>query len=135
VRRRSRLPELGELERAILARLWSHGPADVKAMQRAVGEVRGIKPNTVQSTLERLHRKGLAEREKVGRAYVYRARVSQREWVVRVLEAVLGDVPRRAPDLLLSAFVDLAERTGAEQLEELERLVRDRRTQGKEHGS
>jgi predicted transcriptional regulator len=135
MRRRSRLPQLGELERAILRRLWSHGPADVKAMQRSVGEVRGIKPNTVQSTLDRLHRKGLAERERVGRAYVYRARVSQRQWVVRALEAVLGDVPRRAPDLLLSAFVDLAERTGTEQLEELERLVRARRTRGKEDGS
>ena len=55
MRRRSRLPHLGELERAILARLWSHGPADVKAMQRAIGEARGIKPNTVQSTLDRLH--------------------------------------------------------------------------------
>ena len=135
MRRRSRLPQLGELERAILARLWSHGPADVKAMHRGIGEARGIKPNTVQSTLDRLHRKGLAEREKVGRAYVYVALVSQREWVVRTLEAVLGDVPQRTPDLLLSAFVDLAERTGTEQLEELERLVRARRTRNGEHGS
>lgn len=135
MRRRSRLPQLGELERAILARLWSHGPADVKAMQRAVGVVRGIKPNTVQSTLDRLHRKGLAEREKVGRAYVYRASVSQREWVVGAFEAVLGDVSRGGPDLLLSAFVDLAERTGTEQLEELERLVRARRTRGRADGS
>lgn len=104
-------------------------------MQRVVGEVRGIKPNTVQSTLDRLHRKGLAERDKVGRAYVYRASVSQREWVVRTLEAVLGDLPHHGgPNLLLSAFIDLAERTGTEQLEELERLVRARRTQRGERG-
>lgn len=125
--RRDGLPQLGELERAVLGRLWSHGPADVKGMQRAVGERRGVKSNTIQSTLDRLHRKGLAERDKAGRAYVYRARVSQREWVSRTLEAVLGEVPQRAPELLLSAFVDLAERTGADQLEELERLVRARR--------
>ena len=135
MRRRSRLPQLGELERAILARLWSHGPAAVKEMQRAVGEARGIKANTVQSTLDRLHRKGLAERTKLGRAYVYRARVSQREWVVRTLEAVLGEVPQSTPDLLLSAFVDLAERTGTEQLDELERLVRARRARSEERGA
>ena len=71
----------------------------------------------------------------MGRAYVYRASVSQREWVVRALEALLGDVPRGAPDLLFSAFVDLAERTGAEKLEELERIVRARRTRGRGDGS
>ena len=122
------LPQLGELERTVLSRLWSHGPADVKAMQHAIGEVRGIKQNTIQSTLDRLHRKGLAEREKAGRAYVYRASLSQQEWVVRALEALLGDLPERGSSVLLSAFVDLAERTGTEQLDELERLVRARRT-------
>lgn len=132
--RRRGLPPLGKLERAILARLWSHGPADVKTMQRAIGEARGIKANTVQSTLERLHRKGLADREKVRRAYVYRASVSQRDWVLRVLEVLVGDLPDRRPELLLSAFVDLAERTGAEQLEELERLVRARRQERGEGG-
>ena len=130
-----RPPQLGELERVILARLWSHGPSDVKAMQRVIGEARGIKPNTVQSTLDRLHRKGLAEREKVGRAYVYRASVSQREWVVRTIETVLGDVPHSAPDLLLSAFVDLAERTGTDQLDALERLVRARPRSGRQGGA
>lgn len=121
------LPQLGELERAILARLWSDGPADVKAMQRAVGEARGIRPNTVQSTLDRLYRKGLAARDKVGRAYTYRARISRRDWVLRTLESLVGDLPGGDPELLLSAFVDLAERTGEEQLEELERRVRERR--------
>jgi len=33
--------------------------------------------------------------------------------------------------LLLAAFVDLAERAGAAQLEELERLVRQRRSEGR----
>lgn len=132
--RRRGLPPLGELERAILARLWSHGPADVKAMQRAIGEARGIKPNTVQSTLERLHRKGLADREKVRRAYVYRASLSQRDWVLRALELLAGDLPDRGSEMLLSAFVDLAERTGVEQLEELERLVRARRVERGEGG-
>lgn len=133
--RRRELPRLGELERVVLARLWSDGPTDVKAMHRAVGDARGIKPNTVQSTLDRLHRKGLAERVKVGRAYTYRARVSQQEWVLRTLEVIRADLSDGASDLLLSAFVDLAERTGSEQLEELERLVRARRERSGEGGS
>jgi predicted transcriptional regulator len=97
-----------------------------------VGEARGIRPNTVQSTLDRLYRKGLAERDKVGRAYVYRARISRHEWTLRALEGLLGELPGAAAPELLSSFVDLAERAGAEHLEELERLVRARRGRSRE---
>jgi len=121
------LPPLGDLESAVLARLWSDGPADVKAMHRAVGEARGIRPNTVQSTLDRLHRKGLADRVKVGRAFHYRARITRREWLRRAVEDVLGALPGAGPDLLLATFVDLAERAGADSLEALERRVRELR--------
>ncbi len=118
---------LGALERAVLDRLWSGGPADVKAMQRAVGEPRRIAANTTQSTLERLVRKGLAERRKVGRAVEYAARVSRRDWMAAELGELLAAEPRPEPGLLLAAFVDLTEREGAERLAELEALVRARR--------
>ncbi len=124
---RDSLPQLGELERLVLERLWSHGAADVKAMYRGVGEARGIRPNTVQSTLDRLYRKGLAERQKVGRAFCYRARLSRREWLSRSLDALFADLREVDTGLLLSTFVDLAERAGDAQLEALERLVSERR--------
>jgi predicted transcriptional regulator len=123
---RSRAPVLGALERAVLDRLWVGGAADVKAMHRAVGEPRGISPNTVQSALERLVRKGLAERRKVGRAFEYASRVSRREWIAAEL-GELAAVTEGPAGLLLAAFVDLTERAGAERLAELEALVRARR--------
>jgi predicted transcriptional regulator len=66
----SRIPSvrLGELESAVLERLWSAGPEDVKAVHQAVGARRGITLNTVQSTMERLYRKGLLARDKVSHA-------------------------------------------------------------------
>jgi predicted transcriptional regulator len=118
---------MGELEMEVLEHLWLHGAADVKTAHRAVGELRGIRSNTVQSTLERLHRKGLAERRKIGRAFEYRARVSPREWVAQRLDGLLADVPRADARVLFAAFVDLAERAGEERLADLERLVRERR--------
>jgi predicted transcriptional regulator len=72
---------IGRLELAVLDRLWSGGPADVKSVHADVGAARGLTPNTIQSTLERLHRKGLAERSKEGRAYRYAARVSRETWL------------------------------------------------------
>jgi predicted transcriptional regulator len=125
--RKRRRPPLGALERLVLGRLWSHGEADVKAMHAAVGVPRGIAPNTVQSALERLVRKGLCERAKVGRAYSYRALVTRSEWVARSLEGLFESVPGADPQLLLSGFVDLAERAGARHLADLERMVRERR--------
>ncbi len=118
---------LGRLEIAVLEALWDAGPADVTTMHAAVGEPRGLARNTVQSTMERLVRKELAERRKVGRAYEYRARVSRSEWLGDALEELVHRVPGVDPPLLVSTFVDFAERTGAATLDELEALVRERR--------
>jgi predicted transcriptional regulator len=123
----SRRPQLGDLERAVLDRLWSAGPAGVRAVHEAVGAARSISAQTVHSALERLVRKGLAERRKVGRAYEYRARVSRREWMAQGLDGLASELPGAGAGVLLAAFVDLAERAGEERLAELERLVRSRR--------
>jgi predicted transcriptional regulator len=128
----SRRPHLGELERAVLARLWSAGAAGVKAVHQHVGTPRGISAQTVHSALERLVRKGLAERRRLGRAYEYRARVSRREWMARGLDGLARELPGADAEVLLAAFVDLAERAGAERLAELERLVRERRRRSRE---
>jgi predicted transcriptional regulator len=128
---RSRARVLGALERAVLDRLWADGAADVKAMQRAVGAPRGISPNTVHSALERLVRKGLAARRKVGRAFEYAPRVSRQEWIAAELDEVAA-AARGPAGLLLAAFVDLTERAGKERLAELEALVRARRRRRKE---
>jgi len=125
---------LGWLETVVLDRLWAHGPADVAAMHERVGAPREragapreLSRNTIQSTLERLYRKGLADRCKRGRAYEYRARLTRAEWLTQSLSRLLDATPGADSALVLSAFVDLAERTGDENLDALEALVRARR--------
>jgi predicted transcriptional regulator len=120
-------PHLGALERAVLGRLWAVGAGDVKAVHQAVGAPRGISPNTVHSALERLVRKGLVERRKLGRAFEYAARVTQQEFLREELSALLDATPGSGPGLLAAAFVDLTVRAGEERLAELEALVRARR--------
>jgi len=126
---------LGRLEVAVLDHLWSSGLAEVRAVHAAVGAARGISPNTVHSALERLVRKGLAERRKAGRAYQYRARLSREEWMAHGLERLASEVPGTPADTLIAAFVDMTERAGETQLAELERRVRARRRRArKERG-
>ena len=118
---------LGPLELAVIDALWMHGPAPVQGVHAAVGSRRGLATNTIQSTLERLVRKGLATRAKRGRAFEYRAAVSRDEWASRALADALGAIPRADASLMLASFVDLAERAGEASLAELEALVRERR--------
>lgn len=119
--------QIGRLEAAVLDHLWSGGAGNVREVHAAVGAPRGISPNTVHSTLERLVRKGLVERRKRGRAFDYCARVSRREWMAHSLAEVAAELPGTRAEIVLAAFIDVAERAGSAQLEELERLVRERR--------
>ncbi len=124
---------LGDLERAVMAHLWSAGPLDVKACHLAIGTRRRITLNTVQSTMERLFRKGLLRRDKVSHAYVYEAVLSREEFGTQLArDVVAAAVGSAAPISLLAAFVDLAERTGDEGLARLERLIADRRAASRE---
>ena len=118
---------VGELEAAVLEHLWSNGAENVKSVHRALGVRRGIKLNTVQSTMERLYRKDLLAREKVSHAYVYRAAVTREQLSTRVIGEVMDQLSHGQPNVMLSAFVSLAEREGDDALAQLEALIAERR--------
>lgn len=119
--------ELGELELAVLHHLWLRGPADVNAVHRAIGERRGIRPNTVQSAMARLHRKGLLRRRKVSHAYVYEPSQSRRDLAMNILAEVASRVLRSDMESLVEVLVDLAGRGGDKSLERLSSLLAERR--------
>lgn len=118
---------LGDLERAVLAFLWDGGPADVKAVHRGVGERREITLNTVQSTMERLHRKALLSREKVSHAFVYSPAVTREALGAALVHAIVRNILGTDPEPMLSAFVDVTARSGDEALVRLEQLIAERR--------
>lgn len=127
VKRSAQSTGLGELEAAVMDRLWTSGPADVKAVHRAIGAQRGITPNTVQSTMERLYKKGLLKREKVSHAFVYETALTREQFGSQVIAAVVDQLAHGEAGAMLNALVDVAEREGDEALERLERLVAERR--------
>ncbi len=120
---------LGDLELAVLEFLWDSGEADVLEAHRAVGKQRRIKPNTIGSALERLHRKGLVARAKVSHAYRYRAVLTRDAFAAqRMLEAA-GGSRTLANAGLLSAFVDLVADEDEASLDRLEALIAEKRSQ------
>lgn len=121
------LPALGDLEKAVLDDLWAHASADAKAVHLRVGVARGISLNTVQSTLERLHRKTLLSREKISHAYVYSPRVQREELMSAMIVELVGSLGHAQSSSMLSAFVDFAVRADQSNLDRLEALIAQRR--------
>jgi len=98
-------------------------------MHGEIGVRRGISLNTVQSTLERLFRKGLLRREKVSHAYLYTPALQRKELMERLIGDVVETLSDGRPEPMLAAFVDLAARVDEENLARLERLLAERRAQ------
>lgn len=65
------------LELLCLNALWSLGEGSVNDVRRAVSKTKPLAYTTVMTLLDRLARKGVATRRKVGRAFHYAPQVSQ----------------------------------------------------------
>jgi len=59
------------LELLCLRALWSLGEGNVKAVQQIVAESRPLAYTTIMTVLDRLVRKGMLARRKVGRSFSY----------------------------------------------------------------
>jgi predicted transcriptional regulator len=116
----------GALELRVLDAMWRRGG------EMSVRDLQSAFPSsaytTLMTTMDRLHRKGVLARRKLGRAFVYRV-VSSREelesgLVTRALQPLLQGANAEP---ILSFFVEEVSRQDDRLLDELERLVREKR--------
>jgi len=119
--------ELGPLELKVLGVLWERGRAST---------VRHVQPSfpqlaytTVMTTLDRLYRKGLLRRFRLGRAFGYEPRCSREELFGRMVSGRVTDLLAACGDstVLLSTLVRAVGHADVELLDELEALVRAER--------
>ncbi|MCC3316774.1 BlaI/MecI/CopY family transcriptional regulator [Nocardia africana] len=94
----------GELETVIMDRVWSaQNTITVREVFEDLARDREIAYTTVMSTMDNLHRKGWLERDKHGKAYHYRPRLSREEYSAQLMRAALDSAPS---DLVLAHFVE-----------------------------
>ncbi len=123
---RFRLPG-GDLEYAVLAKLWELESATAREIHAQVGEPAGLVYTTTAKVLDRLHAKRLVSRQRKGVAFVYRPRVARS--VVdsgrarAILSRLLGSAPRHAA----ATLVDAVEAFDPNLLDELAHAVAARR--------
>jgi len=119
---------LGELEKRVIAVLQTHGEQNVTTVLDSLGGAYAY--TTVMTTLDRLYKKGLLERRKEGRAFVYGIRFTQGEVERTVAEDVLDrllDSSLGRVEPVLATIVDRVSEKDRELLDELERLVKAKR--------
>ena len=120
----------GALELRVLESVWRRGDASVRDMCE---DFPAAAYTTLMTTMERLHKKGVLERRKSGRAFIYRAVHSRPELesglITRAIQPLLSG---NSAHPVLSCFVDEVSRQDERLLDELERLVREKRRQHEE---
>ncbi len=111
---------LGPLATAVMRILWDRGPSSVAEVLDSLnhGRPRQLAYTTVMTILTRLHERGLVERTRVGRGYVYRTAGDEPASV----EALAG----QAVDAVLARYGSAAVRQFGERLGGLDPELRAR---------
>jgi len=119
---------LGPLEIQVMEVIWSCGESNVREVVEKLDS--RLAYTTVMTTLDRLFKKGLLDRYKSERAFVYSARLSSHEWErQRAGDLVAGFLagPQPSRELLLSSLVDAVGHHDAMLLDALEEKIRNKR--------
>ena len=107
--------------------VWAGPGATVRDVMKTLGGEPAY--TTVMTTLDRLFKKGLLQRRREGRGFLYVAAVTRddlsRGVAGAIVEALLGGEPAARP--ILSGIVDAVSDKDRAMLDELERLVRAKR--------
>ena len=119
---------LGALEREVMAVVWNAGDINVREACARLGA--SVAYTTVMTTMDRLFKKRLLARRKVGRAFVYSATATRGEMEGAVATELVHSLLQRQggePLPLLSSLVDAVSDRDRALLDDLERLIREKR--------
>jgi predicted transcriptional regulator len=122
------LAALGHLEFSVMEILWDAGESSVRDVRERLN--RPLAYTTVMTTLERLYKKFLLGRRRVGRAFLYSPRLSRQQWEQgRAGDLVMAfvDGSGSSRELLFSTLVDALGQHDQALLDVLENKIQARR--------
>lgn len=123
---------LGVLERDVMNVLWAEGDLMVRDVQARLP--RRVAYTTVMTTLDRLYKKGVLRRHQSGRAFRYSAVLTRPQLQGQLAGRVLAGLLQSGDGASVPVLSNLVESVGsqdggADLLQALEQLVRDKRKQ------
>jgi predicted transcriptional regulator len=122
----------GELEAKVMEAVWDLQEPTVQDVCDYLGPSSNYK--TVMTVLNRLVDKQALTRQRVSRAFIYRASQSRDAFLCRISRAIMGGLVRDFGSLAVAQFIETLDEIDPEQLAELERMVQARRRAQAEAG-
>jgi predicted transcriptional regulator len=119
---------LGKLERQVLDETWSRREVSVRDIFLAFEE--RIAYTTLMTTLDRLYKKRLLDRRKDGRAFLYSPALTREEFENGIREDVIDGLLGQGAEAVqpvLACIVDTVSERDRELLDELDRLVKEKK--------
>lgn len=120
---------LFDLEADIMETVWSSGWSwfAVTEVRDALLATRDIAYTTVMTTVARLHDKGVLQRRRDGRRYLYRAKLDRASFAQAVASEVLESLDHGGRDAAIALLVDRVARADEGELERIQELIAVRR--------
>ncbi len=119
---RHRSPALTDAEARIMSVLWQRQTASVADVVAALKRKHGVSYSTVQTILRILEGKKYVSHDKVGRAFLYRPLVDERQARRRALRHLATRLFHGSPSLLVLNVLE-DEEIGRDELTRLRRLI------------
>jgi len=127
---------LGALEAQVMNAVWdADGEVSVEQVRQALDE-RGKKAayTTVMTTMSRLFKKGLLNREMRGKAYYYSAEVSKTDLDSSVIKQVIDGLLSTFAEPAMSYFVEALNEADPDKLESLAEIIEEKRNEDQQEG-
>ncbi len=128
--KQKKLPEIkqiGDLEADIMSVVWEKGRVTVQEVLEALAPNRSLAYTTVMTVMSRLAEKGMLNREKEGRAFVYSAAVPQERAAGSLLQSLVRRLYDGATGKAIAQLLETEENVDDAELERLEQLIRAKR--------
>ncbi len=125
---KNRIPtKLGDLEADIMSAVWEMGEATVQDVKDALEPKRPLAYTTVMTVMTRLAEKGLLNRHKVGRAYVYTPASTQEKMAGSMLRSLVGRLYDGAAGKAIAHLLETEDGVDEAELDRLEKLIQAKR--------
>ena len=119
--------QLGNLESDVIRVVWDMGEATVQEVKDTLEPKRPLAYTTVMTVMSRLSEKGLLNRRKEGRAYVYTPGTSQEKLAGSLLKSLVDRLFDGATEKAIAHLLESDEQVDEVELERLEKLIQAKR--------
>jgi len=119
---RHKTPTLTEAELRVMKAVWKMGAASVAEVQASFSSTKRLAYNTILTMMRILEQKGYLERQKAGRAHIYRPLVSPGQARSRAVRHLVRSFFEDSPEQLVLSVLQ-NERLSPEEIARLKDLI------------